>query len=407
LRIVHIVGGDSNSSSIRGDERHILSLAAAHQAQGFSVAVMTDAEGLMTEACGKQGIAVIITPPFVLPGKVNSMEGEVSREVESKYSDLCIDLIRMLEDFRPDLIHCHDELPAYSTMAVGNGMNIPCVFTPHIPVGLLFPYLWANRKFAILSIWKSIINDLKENGISESDLYYVPCGTKASSCMYPYEVFDEKPNLIIVGRITHSKGIHTALLSMVELRRRRGRQCPELNIYGGGVLLEYFKEASVILGLDDIVQFHGNRFDILDRCRGSNILVMPSRSETGPLVVLEAMSRGMPIVATYAGDVAEMIPDRRYGRVVPTRSIMTLADAIDATLADVANSRFDPVLLIERHRNLYAIEKMAEGITSVYNQILSLEHDWSPSSVERDRSLPTWASKPPTPGKENANLTAR
>jgi glycosyltransferase involved in cell wall biosynthesis len=47
------------------------------------------------------------------------------------------------------------------------------------------------------------------------------------------------------------------------------------------------------------------------------------------LVVLEAMSRGMPIVAADVGGVNEMLPDQQYGRVVPVESITELADAID------------------------------------------------------------------------------
>jgi hypothetical protein len=83
-------------------------------------------------------------------------------------------------------------------------------------------------------------------------------------------------------------------------------------------------------------------------------------------VALEAMSRGIPTVAFDVGEVAEMLPDRRYGRVVPVNSIMALAGGIDSLLSDIADGYFDPNLLIARHRSLYTSEKMAARIEVIY-----------------------------------------
>jgi L-malate glycosyltransferase len=101
---------------------------------------------------------------------------------------------------------------------------------------------------------------------------------------------------------------------------------------------------------------------------------VPSRLEEGPLVVLEAMSRGMPIVTSDVGDVREMLPDQRYGRIVPVDSITEFADAIDSVLADIADGNFDPNLLKERHRELYTTEKMAERVEAVYENVLNNSH---------------------------------
>jgi NAD(P)H-nitrite reductase large subunit len=49
---------------------------------------------------------------------------------------------------------------------------------------------------------------------------------------------------------------------------------------------------------------------------------------------------------------------------------MPLADAIELLLNDIAGGRFDPDLLIERHRSLYSIEKFAERTEAAYSQIL-------------------------------------
>lgn len=46
-----------------------------------------------------------------------------------------------------------------------------------------------------------------------------------------------------------------------------------------------------------------------------------------------------------------MLPDRRYGRIVPVNSITALADAIDSMLADIASGQFDPDLLVKRQQS--------------------------------------------------------
>ena len=166
------------------------------------------------------------------------------------------------------------------------------------------------------------------------------------------------------------KGIDVAILSVAELRRRRGPDCPTLSVYGDGEQGKYLKEMVNVLGLSDIVRFHGMQPGILEHCDSTDILIMPSRFETGPLVVLEAMSRGMAIVATDVGEVVEMLPDRRYGRIVPVDSIVALADAVEALLGDIACGQFDPNLLIERHRSFYTNDKMADRVGAIYKKVL-------------------------------------
>jgi len=144
-----------------------------------------------------------------------------------------------------------------------------------------------------------------------------------------------------------------------------------LYIYGDGEEREYLSEVVELLEMSEIVRFCGYQPDILEQCADTDILIMPSDRETGPLTVLEAMSRGMPIVSTDVGDVASMLPDQRYGRVVPPKSVIALANAVESLIMDIDNARFDRNLLIERHRLLYTREKMAQRTEDVYREVLA------------------------------------
>lgn len=370
MRIVHVVG---NAGTIQGNHRHVLYLAAGQRARGSDVLVVTDEQGRFTEACDQQGTPVIVAKGFRLPMDIGSVEdGGVPGETDPQFTAHRDDLIRQFSSFRADLIHCHDEISAYAAISAGNRLNIPCALTVHVPPAGPFPYLWAAAKFQVISGAKWLVDKLHRDGVPESDLHYVPNGTRFSTAANAAEADpDGAPRLVLVGRVSYEKGADIAILAMVELQRRRGSGCPQLHVYGGGQELPYYVEMARVLGLQEYIKFHGPQFDIIDRCRSTDILVVTSRGETGPLVVLEAMSRGMPVVSTDVGDVAMMLPDRRYGLIVPVAKIVMLADAIDATLSDVADGRRDPDLLIERHRTLFSAENMAKSIESVYSKILT------------------------------------
>jgi glycosyltransferase involved in cell wall biosynthesis len=327
-----------------------------------------DRAGVFTQMCRQRGIlAVVMTQGFRPDGVAPGLPSEKTMQ----------GLTSQFRSFNAELIHCHDGQAAVQAIPAGNRAQIPCLLTLHLLAnGDLNRLKFAKSvgtRFTIIAVCRSDFESLKESGIPEADIHYVPNGTasaaRAGSSQVPRS---HRPNLIFVGSVQHQKGVDVAILAMAELKRRRGQSCPILNIYGGGEKLyyDYYKEMAEVLGLRDVVRFCGVQPGVLERCPGSDILIVPSRAETGPLVVLEAMSRGMPIVATDVGEVTEMLPDRRYGRIVPVNSITALADAVESLLSEIADGRFDPDLLIDRHRLFHTIEKMAENIDMVYQKVL-------------------------------------
>jgi FAD-dependent halogenase len=364
MRTAHVIV--NNSMGILGNHRHVLCLADMQRRRGFDISIMTDGPGLFTELCRKEDIPVVMMPSLKAEdGKAPPMTASAVQEAASQ-----------LEASRVELIHCHSTISAQVAISSGNRLEIPCVFTLH---GMTDPFVQllnagqlADMRFTTIVVSRAGFDDLRKNGMPETDLYYVPNGTKT----FPDAQDQEVPrlcsyDLMLVGSLVFNKGIDIAIRAMLELRERRGSSCPVLSIYGDGEQRDYFKEMVATLGLNDIVKFCGVQFGILDNCPRSAILIIPSRSETGPLVALEAMSRGMPIVASDVGEVADMLPHQRYGRIVPVNSITGLADAIDATLSDIYNGRFDPNLLIKRHKARYSSEKMARRIEIIYDKVVA------------------------------------
>ena len=353
MRVAHMI---NSYTQVSGVDTYVLALAAAQRGRGSSPMLISDRPGYITEACDRRGIPAVVEKGLNPEGRATWPPPEAA--IRS--------LVGTLTAFGADVIHCHSVPAASQAMFAGDQLRIPCVFTDHNAGDMeQGAAQFLSLRFTIISCSRTGFGLLKQRGTPEASLYYIPNGTMPIS---PDRVRPRSrgPDLILVGSMSERKGVDVAILAMHELRERRGQACPALNIYGTGPRAPYFREMTAVLDLDDIVRFHGSQMGVLERCPDADILLLPSRAEASPMVILEAMSRGMPIVATDVGDIPEMLPDPRYGRIVPVDSIAALADAVESLLSDVASGRFDPEPVIARHRSLYTADMMAERVEQVY-----------------------------------------
>jgi glycosyltransferase involved in cell wall biosynthesis len=368
MRIVHVI--DVKDDLGGGMEQHVFNLAIAQKARGDSPVVIVPEPGALTAACDEHGIPVAIERRLAggamlydlsIYAETREMTDE-AKKVRDETRGAIDDLCTLFTDFGAEVIHSHTSQSAIKAIAAGNRIGIPCVYTNHILKGLRYDKS-ASLEFAAISVCRSAFEHLKKQGFPEERLYYVPNGTKS----VPRAAGESsRPSLIWVGRLENVKGPDIAVLAMADLKRRRGPDCPVLNVYGAGSMEGHLKEMVSVLGLGDVVRFHGVQVGILERCPATDILIVSSRAEAGPLVALEAISRGMPIVAARVGEIEDMLPDRRYGYITLRGSITALADGIESMLSDVRAGRFDPELPISRHQALFTVEKMAERVDAVY-----------------------------------------
>ncbi len=127
--------------------------------------------------------------------------------------------------------------------------------------------------------------------------------------------------LVAVGRLDAVKG-HDVLLSALD-------DVPgtTLTVLGEGALRPELERLVVDLGLADRVRLPGWSEDVAAELSSYDALVLPSRSEGWPLIVVEAMLAGLPVVATPVGSVPEAVREDT-GLLVPKDDIGALADAL-------------------------------------------------------------------------------
>lgn len=112
-----------------------------------------------------------------------------------------------------------------------------------------------------------------------------------------------------------------------------------LAVVGEGSLRDQLVRQCARAGLDAFVQFLGLRDDVRGLLSAADGLVLASRHEGLPNVVLEAMAARVPVVATEVGGVSELIDDGETGRSVPSGDQARLVAAMSATMTEVPERR--------------------------------------------------------------------
>lgn len=151
--------------------------------------------------------------------------------------------------------------------------------------------------------------------------------------------------LVLVGRLVPVKGHAVALEALRALRER----VPDatLDVFGDGPLRAELRKRAAERGLAQAVRLHGAvDVDALrERLGGFDVAIQPSvtdpegQAEGVPNAVLEAMARGLPVVASRHGGIPEAVQDGETGLLVPEGDAPALAEALAALAADPARRR--------------------------------------------------------------------
>lgn len=158
-----------------------------------------------------------------------------------------------------------------------------------------------------------------------------------------------KGRILYLGAFLRHKGIFDLIDSFAEVKAK----CPEANLHFYGdkcvqALTSYAREK----GLQDGVSVHGwlGRRAKTAQLKAASLLVLPSHTEGMPLVLLEAMASGTPIIATKVGGVPDLLDDD-IATLVPPNDTHALATAIEAVLANPLEAAGKAELAITRARS--------------------------------------------------------
>jgi colanic acid/amylovoran biosynthesis glycosyltransferase len=163
-------------------------------------------------------------------------------------------------------------------------------------------------------------------------LHGVRCGVDAEFLDGVRTPAPEKPRLVCVGRLCEDKG----QLLLVEAAGRLSREgiSFELVFVGDGGLRPEIEGKIRSLGLEGKIQVRGwmdgagVRREVID----ARALVLPSFAEGLPVVIMEALALGRPVLSTYVAGIPELVQPGVTGWLVPAGSIEALVDSIREVL---------------------------------------------------------------------------
>lgn len=141
---------------------------------------------------------------------------------------------------------------------------------------------------------------------------------------------------VVVGGVAHFRPEKDvpALVEAFARCRERGRA--RLLLVGDGHDLDAARALATARGIGDRVEFRGAVADTAPVYQEFDVFALSSRTEQMPLVVLEAMASGLPVVSPDVGDVASMLAEANRPLVTPRGDLDALAAALDRTIASAA-----------------------------------------------------------------------
>ncbi len=175
--------------------------------------------------------------------------------------------------------------------------------------------------------------------------------------------------MMAVGSLKPIKGVDVLLDAFAPLARREPRA--HLAIVGEGPDRAALEARARELNVAAQVAFLGLRDDVHALYRIADALVLASRTEALPTVILEAMASGLPVVATHVGGVPEMVEPDRSGLLVAPENAAGLSQAMQSLIAnEETRRRFGErgrAIVQERFR----IETMCEHRMNYFEELLA------------------------------------
>lgn len=175
--------------------------------------------------------------------------------------------------------------------------------------------------------------------------------------------------VLTVGRFTPQKGYADLLAAVPEVIRREPRA--RFVWVGDGPLLQPMADAVRDGGLEHFVRLAGARSDVPELMAAAELLVLPSRFEGLPLVALEAMAAGLPVIGTDVCGTNEAVVDGVTGRLVPVGNPFQLAVAIANALADEESLARWGHAGRQRVRARFTARRMARRTLRLYQTVLA------------------------------------
>lgn len=363
MRILHLTA----PARVGGLERVVAGLAVGHSTNGHHVHV-----GIaLTHDCAQH--------PFVdqfLGTKVRShiaVFGARAYVRERRW------LGSLIERVRPDVVHTHGYRSDLLGGWAGQRLDVPIVSTVHGFVGgdmrARF-YEWlqcrAFRRFdAVAPVAETQVGRLRGAGVPESRIHLVPnawigerSALSRSEAREDLGLSDSTFHVGWVGRLSREKGADILLRALSLLTGLPIR----VSFLGDGTERAALEQLAHELGVYDSVRWLGFAPDARHFYPALDAYVLSSRTEGTPLVLLEAIAAGIPVIASRVGGVPS-VTGEESALLVPADDAVALASAIREVAANPKVAHRRATIATQRLRDRFSPDAWLERYEGIYHGV--------------------------------------
>jgi glycosyltransferase involved in cell wall biosynthesis len=364
MRIAYVI---TRADEIGGAQVHVRDLAIALRQRDHDVTVLAGSPGPLCEQLSAGGVSFECVPALL-------------RSISPRRDAIAVpQLMASLRRIRPDLVSTHSSKAGWLGRLAARLLKIPVTFTAHgwafsegVPAIPRHFYALAERLAAPLADHIIAVSEydrrlaLARGIAAERKITRIYNGI-ADLAIDSAPPHSGPPRIIMTGRFAPQKD-HTGLVRALSHLRHLDWV---LDFAGDGATRTDVTALVGSLGLDDRVNFLGQRQDVPHLLHRADIYALISHWEGFPYGVIEAMSAGLPVVASDVGGVAEAIEHDVTGFVVPRADEKAVAERIAALLRDPDLRARLGAAGRRRYQEEFRIDVMLERRLGLYEEVVA------------------------------------
>ena len=357
LRVLHV----DTERGWRGGERQALWLALELQRRGHESVVAARPGEPLWQRATEAGLETIRCTPLSELDPIAAWR--LAREVRRR--DI-------------DVVHAHTAHAAGLAALATVRLHVPVIAARRVDFRLRgnAATRWKYRRAAaIVAVSRAVRNVLADCGVASDKIHVVPDGVDLHRVVRRAGLdvlgaLGVRPGAPLVVQVAQLVG-HKDPLNFVRAMAVVHASVPaaQAMMLGDGPLRDDVENAIRALGLHDVVRLAGFRADADSILAAADVACLSSREEGMGSVLLDALVLGVPIAATRAGGIPEIVADGESGLLADPGDPAALGHAIARLLTD-------PVLAARVRVNAqtraaqFSVERMAEGTIAVYERVL-------------------------------------
>ncbi len=371
LRIVHCV-----RSPIGGIFRHVRDLAIAQAKAGHHVGLICDSN---TGSTFDNHLLDDVRPHLELGLERFPMQRQLTiQDLSASYS-----LYSHIRDLKPDVLHGHGAKGGAYARLIGSilrlrGNKVSRVYCPHGGSLHYDPHRLEGRVYHSLERFLCKFTDGivfvsdYEASAYESKVGQPRCksrivynGLKPEE-FAPVRADPDAADFLYIGMLRDLKGPDLFIEALYNIRLQIGK-APRAHIVGEGPDEARYRDMVHRLGLDGAVRFHG-ALPARQAFKMANTVVVPSRAEAMPYIILETVAAQRPLIATRVGGIPEIF-GRYTNRLTEPGQIGKLTAAMQQALDDPEKMKADAAELRSCLAETFSIDLMSDRVTTLYQEI--------------------------------------